>query len=130
MVLVDAACASPTRHCSAAGAIQSRTFVDTLSTIVFPLLLYRGSPKANNTHFQGPDTPDPHLELSLDTLNILKLNAFPPAPPGRFPPEKEEFLSHTNRVAAHLTASDVTTQACQSKAAYHRLVGLSRPVTP
>lgn len=47
-------------------------------------------------HFQGPDASDPDLEGPLDTLDVFKVDAFPPASPGRFPPKQKELLGHAN----------------------------------
>lgn len=88
------------------------------------------SAEADDAHLQGPHTPDPDLELALNTLHIFKLNAFPPASSRRLPPEEKQFLRHTNGIAAHFIASNIAAQACQCQTTNDRLVRLACSVTP
>ena len=50
----------------------------------------------NSHHLQCPNTPNPNLQLSFHTLDIIQFDAFPPASPRRFPPEEKELLCHTD----------------------------------
>jgi hypothetical protein len=88
------------------------------------------STKSNNTHLQRPHSPNPYLELALDTLDVFQLNALPPAPPGRFSPEEEQLLSHANSVVAHFVAANVAAQPSQCKTANDGLVRFACSVTP
>lgn len=64
--------------------------------------------KKETHHFQSPHPPNPNLQLPFHTLNAFKLNAFPPAPPRRFPPEQQQFLCHAYCVAVRqVVAFDV-----------------------
>lgn len=88
------------------------------------------SAESNHAHLQRPHAPDPHLELALDALNIVQLDALPPAAPGGFPPEQEQLLRHADGVAAHFVAADVAAQPRQGQAADDGLVGLAGAVAP
>ena len=57
------------------------------------------SPEDKTYHFQGPDPPNPHLQLPLDALDIVELHTLPPAPPRGFAPEEEQLLGHTHGAA-------------------------------
>jgi hypothetical protein len=82
-------------------------------------------------HFQRPNSPYPHLELALDTSDIVKFNAFPPAAASGFPPEKEQLLRHSDSVAvSKIVALDVSPQTCECDTADDGLVGLTGTVTP
>lgn len=82
-------------------------------------------------HLERPDSSYPHLELAFHTPDIVKLNTFPPASTGRFPPEEQELLSHTDGIAVgKVIAFDVGPEACKSNTANHSLVGLAGTVTP
>lgn len=88
------------------------------------------SAQPNNTHLQRPHPPDPHLQLSLDPIDALELNALPPASPCGLAPEEEEFLCHANGVAAHFAAADVSTETSEREGADDGFVGLVGAVTP
>lgn len=88
------------------------------------------SPEADDAHLQRPHPPDPHLELALDALDALQLDALPPAATGRLAPKQKQLLGHTHGVATHLVAPDVTTQTGQCQAADHGLVRLASAVAP
>lgn len=67
----------------------------------------------------------------MHTPDVVKLDAFPPASTGRFPPEEQELLSHTNGIAvSKVVAFDVSPEACKSNTANHRLIGLAGAVAP
>lgn len=51
-------------------------------------------------HLKCPNSPDPNLELAFYTFYALEIDAFPPAPAGRFSPEKQELLCHADSVIA------------------------------
>lgn len=65
------------------------------------------SPQTNDAHLQRPDATDPHLQLALNALNILELDALPPASPGRLTPEQKQLLGHTHRISTHVVTPDV-----------------------
>ena len=50
-------------------------------------------------HFKRPDSPYPYLQLAFDASDIFKLDTFPPAATSRFPPEEQQLLRHSDRVA-------------------------------
>ena len=93
-------------------------------------LVHSSSPKPNDTHLQRPDPPDPHLEPALDALDVVELDALPPAAPGGLAPEQQQLLGHADRVAADVVAADVAAQPRQRQAADDGLVGLPCAVTP
>lgn len=38
-------------------------------------------------HFEGPDPPNPDLDLALNTLNLVEVHTLPPAAASRLSPE-------------------------------------------
>lgn len=88
------------------------------------------SAQANNTHLEGPHSSNPHLKRSIDSLDILQVDAFPPAPPRRLAPEEKELLGHANGVVVHVVAADIAAQSSQGKTAHDRFVGLTGTMTP
>ena len=50
-------------------------------------------------HLQGPDPPDPDFQGSLDALDVLEVDAFPPASTSWLSPEQKKLLRHADRVA-------------------------------
>lgn len=82
-------------------------------------------------HLKRPYPSYPDLELALYTPDIVKLDAFPPASPGRFPPEQQQFLGHTDSVAVgEIVALDVGPEACKGNTADDGLVGFSSAMAP
>lgn len=88
------------------------------------------STESNHAHLQRPHSPNPYLELALDTLDILQLDALPPAPSGWFSPEQEQLLCHANGIVAHFVAPNVAAQPSQSETADDGLVRFACSVTP
>jgi hypothetical protein len=87
--------------------------------------------KADNAHFERPDSPYPHLELAFDTSNVVELNTFPPAAASGFPPEEEQLLRHTNSVAiSKIVTLNVRSQACKGDAANDGFVRLAGTMAP
>ena len=86
--------------------------------------------QSNDTHLQRPYSPDPYLELALDSFDMVQLNPLPPASPRRFSPEQKKLLRHAHGTRAHVVASDVAAQAGQGQAADDGLVWFSSSVTP
>lgn len=88
--------------------------------------------QANNAHLQRPHPANPDLELgpSGQALDVLELDALPPAAAGRLAPEQQQLLRHADRVVADLVAADVGAQPRQRQRADDRLVGLARAVAP
>ena len=87
--------------------------------------------KWDTYHLQCPDSPDPHLEFTFNTPDIVELYTLPPASSSRFPPEEEELLRHTYRVAVgQVVTFDVSSQACQCNATDDSLVRFSSSVSP
>jgi len=86
----------------------------------------------NNAHLQSPHSPNPNLELLAlwEPLDIVELDAFPPASTRRLAPEEQQLLGHPHRIAAHVVAPDVRPQPRQRQAANDRLVGLSGTMSP
>ena len=82
-------------------------------------------------HFKRPDSPYPDFELALDASDVLKLDTFPPAAASRFPPEKKQFLRHSDSVAvSKIVALNVGPETCKRNTADDGLVGLASAVTP
>ena len=82
-------------------------------------------------HLQRPDSPNPNLQLPLHAIHVLELDPFPPAPPGRFTPEEEEFLCHADGVAVgEIVAFDVCAQPGEGETADDGLVGFAGAVAP
>lgn len=72
-------------------------------------------------HFQGPYPPNPDLDLPLDAIHVLKIDALPPAPARWLPPEQEKLLGHPYGVAIGDVPLDIGTELGQGETAYHRL---------
>lgn len=53
---------------------------------------------ATTYHLKCPDSANPDFQCAGYTLDVLKLNAFPPASSGRFAPEQEQLLCHADSV--------------------------------
>lgn len=64
-------------------------------------------PLQETHHLKRPDTSDPDLQLAFHTLDVLQLDALPPASPGWLAPEKEQLLRHADGVAIGRLAADV-----------------------
>lgn len=88
--------------------------------------------ESNNAHLQRPHPADPHLELrtGLETLDVLKLDALPPAPTSRLAPEEQKLLGHADSIAAHLVALNIGTQTGEGEGADDGLVGLAGAMAP
>ena len=69
------------------------------------------SAQSYDAHFQGPHAPDPHLELSLHAIDIIKLDPLPPTSSRWFPPEQKKLLRHPHCAAAHLIPANVAPKA-------------------
>jgi hypothetical protein len=67
-----------------------------------------GLAETDDAHLKSPYSSDPDLKLALNTCDILKLDAFPPASSSGFAPEKQKLLGHANSVGTHLVTSDIT----------------------
>lgn len=80
-------------------------------------------------HLEGPNSADPDLECAVDTFNIIKVNAFPPAAASRLAPEQKELLSHADSVGVGV-ATDIGTQTSKGDTADDSLVRLASTVTP
>jgi hypothetical protein len=82
-------------------------------------------------HFQGPHSSNPDLQSSINALDVIKVNTFPPATTGRLSPEEQKLLSHTDSVVVEIVATlDIGPQTSQSNAADDGLVGLTSAMTP
>ena len=88
--------------------------------------------QANNAHLQRPHPANPHLQFSpsRQALDVLELDALPPAAARRLAPEQQQLLRHADRVVADLVTADVGAQPRQRQRANDRLVGLARAVAP
>jgi hypothetical protein len=86
--------------------------------------------QSNNTHLKCPYSPDPDLEGTLHTLDVVKINTFPPAASGRLSPEQKQLLRHAYSVVTHVVAFDVATEPSKRQTADNSLVGLTSPVSP
>lgn len=64
--------------------------------------------KSNHAHLKRPHSANPHLELAFDAFNIVQLDTLPPAASSGFSPEEEQLLRHSDGIAAHFVASNVT----------------------
>jgi hypothetical protein len=90
----------------------------------------RPSTQTNDAHLKRPYPADPHTELALDASNTLQLDAFPPASTCWFAPEKQQFLCHTDCIAAHLIPANVTPQPRQRQTADDGLPWFRFSVSP
>lgn len=81
-------------------------------------------------HLQRPHPPNPHFQRTLDALNVLQLDAFPPTPPGRFPPKEQQLLRHADRVVVGHVAFDVGSEPRESETADDGFVGLAGSMAP
>ncbi len=88
------------------------------------------STKADDTHLQRPHPPDPHLQFALNTVDVVQLDALPPASTCWLPPKEEQLLRHAHRVVAHLVTPNIGAQPRQGQAADNGLVRLPCPVAP
>ncbi len=87
--------------------------------------------KEKSYHLQCPHAPDPHLEASLDAVDLVELRALPPAAARRLAPEEQQLLRHADGMpVGQLVAAYVRAQARQRQAADDGLVGLAGAVAP
>lgn len=95
-------------------------------------LVQKSTPSAesNHGHLQRPYASDPNLELTLDAVDIVELNALPPASSRGLAPKQQELLRHTHRIVAQVAAADVASQPGQRQATNDGLVGLAGSVAP
>lgn len=87
------------------------------------------STEADNTHLKRPDSPDPHLEWSINAVNAVELDALPPAAASWLAPEEKKLLCHANSVGA-LSTANIGTKASESEGADYSLVWLAGAVAP
>lgn len=81
-------------------------------------------------HFECPHPTDPDLDLALNTVHILKLDALPPASPGWLSPEQKELLRHSNCIVVGGVSFGIGSEFSQRKAADDRLVRFRCTMTP
>ena len=103
----------------------------TLCSELAPLLIHLSNADKYTHHLEGPNSPDPHLELPFHAPHVVELDTFPPAPSRGFPPEEQQLLRHAHCVAVgEVIALDVGPQTGQRNAADNSLVGLTGTVPP
>jgi hypothetical protein len=88
------------------------------------------SSQPDHAHLQRPHPSNPYLQLALNTLDVVQLDALPPASPRWLAPEQQQLLRHTHRIATHLVTADIAAEARKSQAADNSLIGLACAVSP
>jgi hypothetical protein len=86
--------------------------------------------KEKTYHFERPHPANPDLDLTINTLNIVKVHTLPPAAASGLSPEQQEFLGHADSIVVRKITTDVGTKLGQSQTADHRLVRLWGAVAP
>lgn len=82
-------------------------------------------------HLKSPYSANPDFECTRHALYIIKLNALPPASPGRFTPEQQQLLCHTNSVTVGgRIATDVGAKTGKRDRADNSLVRFGGTVAP
>ena len=65
-------------------------------------------------HLESPHSADPDFQCTRYTLNVLELDALPPASPGGFAPEQQQLLCHADSVTVSSgVATDVSTKTSE-----------------
>jgi len=81
-------------------------------------------------HLKRPHSPDPNLQPAFHTLDIVELDALPPAPSSRLSPEQQQLLCHANGVTVGGLAADVCAKTSERYRADDCFVGLCCTMTP
>lgn len=89
--------------------LSAKPFLLPFSSLVLLRLTFFNLAKSNNTHFQCPDSTNPHLEFALYAFYVVKLGTFPPAPSGGFTPEQQQLLCHAHCISTHIITANIAT---------------------
>lgn len=102
-------------------------------TLYVNSLAFKGIKKESRAathHFKCPHPSDPHLELPLNSLDIVQLNTLPPTSPCWFPPEEQELLCHSDCVARQIVTPDIGAETCERNTADDCFVRFASAMTP